>query len=73
MQKLKAQKRADRHEQIFSLLAQGYGNKAIAQQLGIDVKTVRRVRKGVKQSPPRPSQLDPFKPLIQELVVTRKT
>ena len=71
MQKLKAQKRADRNEQIFSLLAQGHGHKAIARQLGIDVKTVRRVRKGAKESKPRPSKLDPFKPLIQELVVKK--
>ena len=39
--------------------------------MGIDVKTVRRVRKGVKEPQPRPSQLDPFKPLIQELVVKK--
>jgi transposase len=39
--------------------------------LGIDVKTVRRVRKGVKEPPPRPSKLDAFKPLIQELVVKK--
>src|SRR6266496_1832025 len=48
VRKLKGQKRADRDEQILSLLAQGYRNKAIARELGIDVKTVRRVRKGAK-------------------------
>jgi transposase len=47
------------------------GNKAIARKLGIDVKTVRRVRKGVKEPQPRPSKLDAFKPLIQELVVKK--
>jgi transposase len=54
------------------LLGQGYRNKAIARQLGIDVKTVRRVRKGVKKRKPRASKLDAFKPLIQELVVKKE-
>ena len=39
--------------------------------MGIDVKTVRRVRKGAKEPQPRPSKLDAFKPLIQELVVKK--
>ena len=39
--------------------------------MGIDVKTVRRVRKGGKARKPRPSKLDAFKPLIQELVVKK--
>lgn len=39
--------------------------------MGIDVKTVRRVRKGVREPKPRPSKLDAFKPLIQELVVKK--
>src|SRR6266496_164981 len=69
--KLKGQKRADRDEKILSLLAQGYRNKAIARELGIDVKTVRRVRKGAKKRKPRASKLDAFKPVIQELVVKK--
>jgi transposase len=40
--------------------------------LGIDVKTVRRVRKGAKRRKPRPSKLDAFKPVIQELVVKKE-
>jgi transposase len=40
--------------------------------LGIDVKTVRRVRKGAKKRKPRPSKLDAFKPVIQELVVKKE-
>jgi transposase len=68
---LKAQKRADRNEQILSLLAQGYSNKATAHKLEIDVKTVRRVRKGAKKRKPRTSKLDAFKPVIQELVVKK--
>jgi transposase len=43
----------------------------MARQLGIDVKTVRRVRKGAKERKPRASKLDAFKPLIQELVVKK--
>jgi transposase len=70
--KLKAQKRADRDNQILSLLAQGYRNKAIARQLEIDVKTVRRVTKGAKKRKARPSKLDAFKPVIQELVVKKE-
>jgi ParB-like chromosome segregation protein Spo0J len=69
---LKGQKRADRNEQILSLLAQGCSNKAIAHKLEIDVKTVRRVRKGAKKRKPRASKLDVFKPVIQELVVKRQ-
>jgi transposase len=69
---MKAQKRADRNDQILNLLAQGYRNKAIARQLKIDVKTVRRVRKGAKKRKPRVSKLDAFKPVIQGLVVKRE-
>jgi hypothetical protein len=39
--------------------------------LNIDVKTVRRVKKGVHKRQPRPSKLDAFKPVIQELVVKK--
>jgi hypothetical protein len=39
--------------------------------LGIDVKTVRRLRKGAKPRPRRASKLDAFKPLIQELVIKK--
>ncbi|MGA2262824.1 MAG: IS21 family transposase [Bryobacteraceae bacterium] len=56
---------------MLSLLAQGYRNKAIARELGIDVKTVRRVRRGAKKRKPRASKLDAFKPVIQELVVKK--
>ena len=34
----------------------------------IDVKTVRRVKKGAQKRKPRPSKLDVYKPVIQELV-----
>jgi transposase len=40
--------------------------------LGIDAKTVRRVRKGAKKRKPRASKLDVFKPLIEELVVKKE-
>jgi len=39
--------------------------------LTIDVKTVRRVKKGAKKAKPRSSKLDAFKPVIQELVVKK--
>ena len=35
------------------------------------MKTVRRVKKGVQKRQPRPSKLDAFKPVIEELVVKR--
>ena len=61
--RLRQQRRADRDDQIRELLAQGYRNKAIARKLGIDVKTVRRVRKGArKRKPHSSSKLDAFKP-----------
>ncbi len=63
--------RAQRDEEILSLLAQGYRNKAVARKLGIDVKTVRRVRRGTRQRKSRPSKLDAFKPVIRELVVQK--
>jgi len=53
------------------LLAQGESHKAIARKLNIDVKTVRRVKKGAKKRQPRPSKLDVFKPVIAELVVKK--
>ena len=68
---LKVRQRAERDEQILSLLAQGQGHKAIARKLHIDVKTVRRVKKGAPQRQPRPSKLDLYKPVIQELVVKK--
>ncbi len=37
----------------------------------IDVKTVRRVKKGAKKRKPRPSKLDAFKPVISELVIKK--
>jgi transposase len=39
--------------------------------LGIDVKTVRRVRRGAKKRKARPSKLDAFKPVIRELVIKK--
>ena len=63
--------RAHRDDEIRSLLAQGHPNKAIARRLEIDVKTVRRVRKGAKKRRPRSSKLDAFKPVIRELVIKK--
>ena len=37
----------------------------------IDVKTVRRVKKGAQKRKPRPSKLDAFKPVISELVIKK--
>jgi len=68
---MKRQGRKGRDEEILSLLAQGYRNKAVARKLGIDVKTVRRVRKGARKRTSRPSKLDAFKPVIHELVVKK--
>jgi transposase len=53
------------------LLAEGRRHKEIARKLRIDVKTVRRVKKGAKKRAPRVSKLDAFKPVIQELVVKK--
>ena len=39
--------------------------------MGIDVKTVRRLRKGAQPRQRRASKLDAFKPLIQELVIKK--
>ena len=60
-----------RNEEIVSLLEQGYGNKTVARKLGIDVKTVKRVRRGAKQRTPRSSKLDAFKSVIRELVIKK--
>jgi transposase len=53
------------------LLAAGYRNKAIARELKIDVKTVRRVRKGAKKRKSRVSKLDSFKAVIGDLVINK--
>jgi transposase len=37
--------------------------------LGIDVKTVRRLRRGARKRKPGPSKLDAFRPMIRELVI----
>ena len=52
-------------------MAEGESNKAIARKLKIDVKTVRRVKKGSKKPQPRSSKLNAFKPVILELVVKK--
>jgi transposase len=57
---------------MTGMLAEGYGNKAIARHLGIDVKTVRRFRGSLKEKKkPGHSKLDAFKPVIQELVIKK--
>jgi transposase len=53
------------------LLAEGHRHKEIARKLGIDVKTVRRVKKGRKKRAPRASKLNAFKPVIAELVIKK--
>lgn len=53
------------------MLAEGHRHKEIARKLGIDVKTVRRVKKGRKKRAPRVSKLDAFKPVIAELVIKK--
>lgn len=68
---MRREARAHRDDQILGLLVQGHPNKTIARQLAIDVKTVRRVRRGTKKRNPRSSKLDAFKPVIRELVVKK--
>lgn len=53
------------------LTAEGKGVKPVARELGIDPKTVRAVLhpKPPRPPKPRPSQLDPFRPLIRKLVL----
>ena len=72
------QRRRERRERrrtlIRRLKAQGKSIRAIARELDCDPKTVRRVlrQRPRPPAPPRPSLLDPFRPLIRELVLHKE-
>jgi len=64
------ERRANRYRIIHRLRQQGNGIGAIARELYVDKKTVRRVlnRTG-KKALYRPSKLEPFLPLVRKLVL----
>jgi len=66
--------RRRRHEErdadIRHWLSQGYGIKAAARKVGVDVKTVKRLVRGRSKRELRPSKLAPFEPYIREQVFT---
>jgi transposase len=68
VRELKRQRKADRDAAIRRLLDEGYGVKATARQVGVDVKTVKRLLRGDKKRKARPSKLDHFRPVINKLV-----
>ena len=53
---------------------EGHAHRAIAREIEIDPKTVRTVLKGTRRHERRrrPSKLDPFRPLIRELVLAKE-
>ena len=68
------ERRARRDTLIRRLKAEGRGIRAIARELACTPRTVRRVlgRRLRPPAPSRPSLLDPFRPLIHELVVCKQ-
>jgi transposase len=68
------ERRKRRDNLIRRRKAQGESKRAIARELECDPKTVRRVlKKKARPKPaPRPSLLDPFRPLIRELVLQKE-
>jgi len=68
------ERRQRRNNLIRRLKAEGRSIRAIARELDCDRKTVRRVlkKKARPKAPPRPSLLDPFRPLIRELVLHKE-
>jgi transposase len=70
------EQREKRRKRILSTYARTGGIRKTSRELGISIHVVRRVLRGQdrapkppKERPPRPSKLDPFKPLIQRLVL----
>ncbi|MBI4701225.1 MAG: IS21 family transposase [Deltaproteobacteria bacterium] len=68
------ERRERRNVLIRRLKAEGKSIRAIARELACDPKLVRRVLKQRPRAPapPRPSLLDPFRPLIRELVLVKE-
>jgi transposase len=68
------ERRERRRTLIRRLTAEGRSIRAIARELACDPKTVRRVLKQRRRppAPPSPSLLDPFRPLIRELVLRKE-
>ena len=66
------ERRERRNLLIRRLAAQGLGIRPIARELGITPRTVRRVLRPVLRAARarRPSLLDPFRPMVRELVLT---
>lgn len=71
-------RRRERRERRDALIrrrkAEGASIRAIARELACDPKIVRRVlrRRPRPPAPPRPSLLDPFRPLVRELVLHKE-
>src|SRR3990172_4774918 len=64
------ERRARRNRHILKLRSQGQSIRSIARELGTTPKAIRRLlRRKAKKKTPKPSLLDPFRPLIRKLVL----
>ena len=72
---MKDEERERRRQLILQTYEQTGSIKATRRRLGFSIKAIRRALRGEDQRPlvtapaPRPSKLDPYKPLVQRLVL----
>jgi len=73
------EERKRRRERVLEVYRACGSIKATARRLRISINTVRKVLRGkeeqkrpISKQPPRPSKLDPFRPIIQRLVLEDK-
>ncbi|MFE7809717.1 ISL3 family transposase [Streptomyces sp. NPDC057430] len=67
----RAERKKAAHTLVHEMLAQGHSRRAIARHLGWGLNTVLRYANAVRwqdtirENPPRPSRLDPYKPYLE--------
>lgn len=67
----RAERKKAAHALVHEMLAQGHSRRAIARHLGWGLNTVLRYANAarwqdtIRENPPRPSRLDPYKPYLE--------
>ncbi len=75
----RAERKKAAHAMVHELLAQGHSRRAIARHLGWGLNTVLRYANAarwqdtIRENRPRPSRLDPYKPLLERQFAAGRT